>query len=89
MNAMTSLDILYLTLSVCVSVVTLFSSVTLIYLMFIFRDVTKISDTLREVVNKVDHYITKPIMMTKSVIDFVTPYLETAQGVMKKRKGKS
>lgn len=84
---MQPLDILYLTLSVCVALVTIFLSVTLIYLMFILRDVVKVTDQVKGLVEKVDTYITKPIMMTKSIIEFVTPFIENAQEKLKRRKG--
>jgi predicted PurR-regulated permease PerM len=86
---MESLDILYLTLSVCVTLLTVFLTITLIYLMFILRDVTKIADKAREVVDKVDRYITKPILMTKSIIEFVGPFIEGAEKKLSsKKKGK-
>lgn len=86
---MESLDILYLTLSVCVTLLTVFLTITLIYLMFILRDVTKIADKAREVVDKVDRYITKPILMTKSIIEFVGPFVEGAEKKLaSKKKGK-
>lgn len=82
-----SLDILYLTLSVCIALLSVFISITLIYLLFILRDVVKLTDQAKEVVEKVNTYITKPIMMTKSVIEFIAPFIESAQErVSKKRK---
>ncbi len=83
---MAPLDILFLTLSVCVALVTIFLSVTLIYLMFILRDVVKVTDQVKELVDKVNTYVTKPIMMTKSIIEFVAPFIENAQEKMSKRK---
>ncbi len=81
-------DILFLTLSVCVALVTIFLSVTLIYLMFILRDVVKITDQVKGIVDNVNTYITKPIMMTKSIIEFVTPFIRGAEErINRKRKG--
>ena len=85
---MEALEILYLTVSVCIALLTIFVSITLIYMMFILRDVTKIADNVREIVGKVDKYITKPILMTKSVIDFVTPFIQTAEEKVTTRKRK-
>jgi hypothetical protein len=85
---MESIDILYLTLSVCAAFLTIFLSVTLIYLMFILRDVTKIADRVKEVADKVDRYITKPILMTKSIIEFVGPFIEGAEEKLSKRRKK-
>lgn len=83
---MVPLDVLYLTLAVCIALVTIFLSVTLIYLMFILRDVVKVTDQVKEIVDKVNTYVTKPIMMTKSIIEFVAPFIENAQEKMSSRK---
>lgn len=72
---MAPLDILFLTLSVCVALVTIFLSVTLIYLMFILRDVVKVTDQVKEIVDKVNTYVAKPILLTKSIYEFVAPFL--------------
>ena len=81
-------DILFLTISACVALVTLFLSVTLIYLLFILRDVVKITDQVKGIVDNVNTYITKPIMMTKSIIEFVTPFIRNAEErISRKRKG--
>lgn len=83
---MESIDILYLTLSVCVTLLTVFISVTLVYLLFILRDVVKVTDQIKGLVEKVDTYVTKPIMLTKSIIEFVSPFIVGAQEKMGKRK---
>ena len=81
-------DILFLTISVCVALVTIFLSVTLIYLLFILRDVVKITDQVKGIVDNINTYITKPIMMTKSIIEFVTPFIRNAEErISRKRKG--
>ena len=81
-------DILFLTISVCVALVTIFLSVTLIYLLFILRDVVKITDHVKGFVDNINTYITKPIMMTKSIIEFVTPFIRNAEErISRKRKG--
>lgn len=68
---MESLEILYLTLAVSVAILTIFISITLIYLMFILRDVNKVSDQVKETVDKVNLYVAKPLVMTKHIFDFV------------------
>lgn len=83
---MQSLDILYLTLSVCITMLTVFLSVTLVYLLFILRDVVKVTDQIKSVVEKVDTYITKPILMTKSIIEFISPFIMGAQERMSRKK---
>lgn len=86
MHEMTTLDLLYMTIAVCASILTLFASGTLIYAMFILRDFTKISARAKDLTEKVETYITKPIMLTKSIIEFASPYLESAHSLMKKRR---
>lgn len=76
---MTSIDILYLTLSVSIALLTIFLSITLIYLMFILRDASKAIDTAKETVEKFNNYIAKPILLTKSIIEFVRPFIIGAE----------
>lgn len=83
---MESLDILYLTLSVCITLLTVFMSITLIYLLFILRDVVKVTDQVKELVDKVNTYITKPILLTKSIVEFISPFIQNAQERAGKRK---
>ena len=83
---MAPLDILFLTLSVCVALVTIFLSVTLIYLMFILRDVVKVTDQVKELVDKVNTYVTKPLLLTKSIIEFVGPFIRNAEDKFSARR---
>ncbi|MFT7184233.1 MAG: putative membrane protein [Oceanicoccus sp.] len=85
---MESIDILYLTLSVCIALFTVFVSITLLYLLFILRDVVKIVDRAKELADKVDAYITKPLLMTKSIIEFVKPFIDNAEDVISSRRKK-
>lgn len=76
---METINILYLTLSVCVALLTIFLSITLIYLMFILRDVSKAIDSAKDGIEKINEYITRPILMTKSIIDFLMPFINHAE----------
>lgn len=84
---MVPLDTLYLTLALCAALITIFLCITLIYLLFILRDVVKISDDVKRIVDNVNTYITKPLLMTKSIIEFLTPFVQGAQERIRKRKG--
>lgn len=75
---MEPINILYLTLSVSVTLITIFLSLTLIYLMFILRDVSKAIDSIKDIIEKVDTYITKPILLTKSIVEFIMPFIHKA-----------
>lgn len=85
---MESIDILYLTLSVCIALFTIFVSITLLYLLLILRDVVKIVDRAKDLMEKVDTYVTKPLLMTKRIIEFVKPFIDSAEGVVKGRRKK-
>jgi len=85
---MQSLDILYITISVCIALLTVFSSITMLYFMFILRDVVKIVDRAKEIMEKVDTYITKPLLMTKTIIEFVKPFIDNAEDVLTSRRKK-
>lgn len=83
---MVPLDILFLTLSVCVALVTIFLTVTLIYLMFILRDVVKVTDQVKTLVDKVNTYVTKPLLLTKSIVEFVGPFVKNAEERINRRR---
>jgi hypothetical protein len=85
---METIDILYLTFAGCAAILTIFISVTLLYLLSVLRDVVSIADKVKSIADKVDTYVTKPIMMTKSIIEFVTPFIQTAESKLGKKKGK-
>ncbi|MFA5855241.1 MAG: hypothetical protein WC846_03080 [Candidatus Gracilibacteria bacterium] len=83
---MQSIDILYMTLSVAVALMSIFISVTLIYLMFILRDIVKVTDQIKELVANVNTYIAKPILLTKSIIEFVAPFVRGAEERIRGKK---
>lgn len=83
---MESIDILFLTLAGCLVLVTIFLTMTLIYLMFILRDVVKVTDQVKEIVDKVNTYVTKPLLLTKSIIEFVGPFVKGAEEKINRRR---
>ncbi len=83
---MESTDILYLTLSVCITILTVFLSITLVYLLLVLRDIVRVTDQVKDVIDRMNTYITKPILMTKSIIEFVAPFIQTAQDRVKRRR---
>lgn len=85
---MESIDILFLTLAGCLVLVTIFLTMTLIYLMFILRDVVKVTDQAKEIVDKVNTYVTKPLLLTKSIIEFVGPFVRGAEEKLNNRRRK-
>ncbi|MBT4384297.1 hypothetical protein HOD30_00955 [Candidatus Peregrinibacteria bacterium] len=85
---METLDILYLTLAGSVAILTIFISVTLVYLLSVLRDVVSIADKVKSIADKIDTYVTKPILMTRSIIEFVTPFIHSAEEKIGKKKRK-
>lgn len=87
---MESLDILYLTLSVCLGMLTILISVSLIYFMSILRDVVKVVDGAKEIVEKINTYIAKPILMTKQLFEMLGPVIGAVEERLSasKKKGK-
>lgn len=80
-------DILYLTLSVSIALITIFLSITLVYLMFILRDVSKAINEVKAIVDKINNYIAKPILITKTILEFIKPYIINAEEkITSKRK---
>lgn len=85
---MAAIDILFLTLSVCIALFTIFICVTLVYLISILRDVVRVTDKAEAIVDKVDQYITKPLLMTKAIVDFVGPFISAAEDKLSPKKKK-
>jgi hypothetical protein len=46
----------------------------------------KVSDKVQGIVDKVDTYITKPLLLTKSIIEFVSPFIKGAEEKLSRRR---
>lgn len=68
-----TLDILYIVLAIAIALLTIFLSVTLIYVILILRDVNKVTETARETAEKMSSYVVRPIMLATQVIKRLTP----------------
>ncbi len=73
-----SLDLLYLCLSVSVLLITILVSIVLVRLMSLLKDVNEVSRKMREITEKVDTFITSPILFSKRVFEFLHPFVEKA-----------
>ena len=80
---------LYIVLSIAIALLTIFLCVTLIYLILILRDASKMLEKIRETVERVNAFILKPVSLASSIVDHVRPYIEAAlerRGESKKRR---
>ncbi len=69
---------LYVVLSIAAALLTIFLCVTLIYLILILRDVSKMLEKIRETVDRVNTFILKPVSLASSIVDHVRPLIESA-----------
>jgi regulator of protease activity HflC (stomatin/prohibitin superfamily) len=83
-----SIDILYLCLSVSVMVMTILLAIVLVRLMSLLRDVNEVSRKMREITEKVDTFITTPILLSKRVFEFLHPFIEKAEDHFKSSRKK-
>ena len=68
----------YMVLTVAIALLTIFLCVTLIYLILIFRDVSKMLEKFRDTVDRVNSFILKPVSLASSIVDHIRPYIEAA-----------
>lgn len=81
----TSQDTLFLVLSVSIALLTIFLCVTLIYLILVLRDASKIIEKARDTVEKVNAFIIKPVKLATMVFEQIKPLIER---VISSRSGK-
>lgn len=73
-----SQDTLYMVLSVAIALLTIFLSVTLIYLILVLRDASKIIEKAKDTVEKVNNFVVKPVKLASAVFDHLRPLIERA-----------
>jgi len=69
---------LFIVLSIGVGFLTIFICVALIYLILIFRDVSKILEKTRDTAERINEFVIKPVTIVSSVVDRIRPILEAA-----------
>lgn len=69
---------LYVVLTIAIALLTIFLCVTLIYLILILRDASKMIEKVRETVDKVNTFILKPVSLAATIVDHVRPLIEAA-----------
>ncbi|PJC36534.1 hypothetical protein CO046_05145 [Candidatus Peregrinibacteria bacterium CG_4_9_14_0_2_um_filter_53_11] len=73
---------LYLVGSISIGLLTIFLCVTLVYVILILRDASKVIEHVRETVDRVNSFIIKPVSLASSIVDHIRPIIEN---VMERR----
>ncbi|MBI5413350.1 hypothetical protein HZA42_03325 [Candidatus Peregrinibacteria bacterium] len=68
----------YIVLTVAIALLTVFLSVTLIYVILILRDINKVVEKVRDTVDRINTFILKPVSLASSIVDHIRPLIETA-----------
>ncbi|MEK7172023.1 MAG: hypothetical protein AAB739_03885 [Patescibacteria group bacterium] len=68
----------YIVLTIAIALLTVFLCVTLIYLILILRDTSKMLEKVRETVDKVNMFILKPVSLASTIVDHIRPFIESA-----------
>ena len=68
----------YIVLTIAIALLTVFLCVTLIYLILILRDTSKMLEKVRTTVEKVNMFILKPVSLASTIVDHIRPFIEAA-----------
>ena len=82
----TSADIMKMSFAIGFIILVVFLSMTLLYAIFILRDVSKILDDVKEVTEKVRVSVISPHKAMNVVIEKITPFVNRILDMKKKRK---
>ncbi len=82
----TSADIMKMSFAIGFIILVVFLSMTLLYAIFILRDVSKILDDVKEVTEKVRVSVISPLKAMNVVIEKITPFVNRILDMKKKRK---
>ncbi len=73
---MDPLSFLYIALGVAALLIAIFLCATLIYVIQILRDVSKISDSVSETAERVNDYLVQPFAFLSNAADYIKPMLD-------------
>ncbi len=76
---MDTLNFLYLALGIGFIILVIFICATLVYLIQILRDVTKISENVKDTAEKVNHFILQPLTFMKEILEYAKPVIHAVQ----------
>lgn len=82
----TSADVLNMSLAIGFIVLVIFLSIFIFYAILVLRDVSKVTDEVREVVGRVHSTIMEPLRAIDYIVEKAKPYVEMA--IEKRAKGK-
>jgi len=75
-------SLLYIVLIASVIILTVLLSFVLIYLLFILRDVNKITETTKDTAEKINTFVLKPVMLTRELVKHARPIIEAVESRM-------
>lgn len=84
----TSGDILKMSLAMGFIVLVIFICIMIFYLILILRDVSKITDKIAIIVNRIHSTIVEPLKALDFIFEKSRPYIETITEEFFKKKGK-
>lgn len=67
---------LYVVSAIAIALLTIFLCITLVYVILILRDASKVIEHVRGTVDKVNDFIIKPVSLASSIVDHVRPIIE-------------
>ncbi len=83
----TPLDFLYLTLTVCIALLTLFLVMALFHFVGILSNARKLSATLKDTASLINHYLWQPLKFAMSIIEKTKEHASKAARKAAKRAG--
>jgi hypothetical protein len=82
----TSTDVMHMSFAVGFIVIAIFFSLAMMYLVFVLRDISKVTHAARDVVDGVRTSITSPLKAISTIGDKIAPYIEEYVGKKSKKK---
>lgn len=82
---LTPIDLLYITLAIAASLVTLFLCITLIYLILILRDANKVVASAKDTAEKINIYVMKPVRAVQNMGKYMGPIIKIVEKKLEER----
>ncbi|MDP4008111.1 MAG: hypothetical protein Q8P68_02875 [Candidatus Peregrinibacteria bacterium] len=75
-------SMLYIVLIAAIIILTVLLAFVLIYVLFILRDVNKITETTKDTAEKINTFVLKPVMLTRELVKHAKPIIEAIEDRM-------
>lgn len=72
-------QLLYIVLIAAIIILTVLLAFVLIYVVFILRDVNKITETTKDTAEKINSFVLKPVMLTKDIVKHAKPIINAIE----------